>query len=212
MAVLLQGSGATSLQSVVPAVSTPSADERLRAAAEPFETLTEISPTAALPTIDRTINEAKTAARGIRGLLSNGLSHQLDAQLSAVTSARQRHDRVELALASTEAYRVLVGAVTTDAKVPTAINLLDYAGFRYGVDLGAKPVRWGDMAQAVSFARGQWQGLPPMTMSSPVGAQFDTALASMDRAVAQRNGALAAASAKTELDLVDQLEKLFMVP
>ncbi len=34
----------------------------------------------------------------------------------------------------------------------------------------------------------------------------------MDKAVAQRNGALAAASAKTELDLVDQLEKLFSAP
>jgi len=53
---------------------------------------------------------------------------------------------------------------------------------------------------------------PPMAKSSPVAAQFDTALADMNKAVAQRNGALAAASAKTELDLVDQLEKLFSAP
>ncbi len=169
-AAVLQGSGATFLQSVVPAVSTSSADEQFRAAAEPFETLTEISPTAALPTVDRTIDEAETAARGVRGLLPNGLSHQLDAQLAAVRSARRKHDRVELTLASIEAYRVLVSAVTTGAKVPTAVNLLDYAGFRYNVDLAAKPVRWGDMAQAVSFARGQWEGLPPMARSSPIRA------------------------------------------
>jgi hypothetical protein len=68
-------------------------------------------------------------------------------------SARQVQDRAGLALSSIEAYRVLVGAVADNAKVPTEVSLLDYAGFRYDADLEANPARWGDMAAAVSFAR-----------------------------------------------------------
>ncbi len=192
-----------------PAPAITNGNEKLRAAAEPFEKLTEISFEATLPTIDQTIGEAEAAAREVRTLLSVDAASQLDAQIAGMNSARQKQDHAGLALASIEAYRVLVSAVTSNAKVPTEVSVLDYAGFRFDADLKAKPVRWSDMARAVSFARENWDELLPRAKSSPIAKDFDTALANMDQAVTQRSEGLAASSVKTELDLVDQLEKFF---
>jgi hypothetical protein len=192
-----------------PTPSDANANKQLRAAAEPFEKLTEISFSAAFPTIDQTIGEADKAAREVRGLLSKDAAGQLDAQLSAVNSARQKEDRAGVALSSIEGYRILVSAVTSDAKVPTRVSVLDYAGFRYDADLKASPVRWSDMVRAASFARENWRELSSRAKSSPVAADFDKVLADMDKAVTERNMPLAASSVKVELDLVDKLEKFF---
>jgi len=191
------------------ALVNTNSNEKLRAAAEPFEKLTEISFEATLPAIDQTIGEAESTARGVHALLSIDAASQLDAQIAAMKSARQKQDRAGLALSSIEAYRVLVGAVTDKAKVPTEVSLLDYAGFRYDADLKASPIRWRDMAKAVSFARENWAKLLPRAKSSPVATDFEKAITDMDKAVTQRNKSLAASSVKAELDLVDQLEKFF---
>ena len=201
------------LAQVTPAAArTPAAadsNKKLRDAAEPFEKLTEISFSAALPKIDRTIREAEAAAQGARGVLSNDAANQLDGQISAMNSARQKQDRASLALSSIEAYRVLVSAVTDKAKVPTEVSLLDYAGFRYDADLKATPVRWGDMAEAVSFARKTWVTFAPTVKSSPLAMEFEKAISNMDTAVVTKSKQRASSSVKTELDLVDRLEKFF---
>jgi hypothetical protein len=192
-----------------PPLANTNSNEKLRAAAEPFEKLTEISFKATLPAIDQTIGEAEAAARGVRTLLSIGAASQLDAQIAAMKSARQKQDHAGLALSSIEAYRVLVSAVTDNAKVPTEVSLLDYAGFRYDADLKASPIRWSDMAEAVSFARENWVKLLPRAKSSPVATYFEKTLTDMDKAVTQKSAQLAASSVKTELDLVDRLENFF---
>jgi hypothetical protein len=136
-----------------PASASANSNEKLRAAAEPFEKLTEIFFETTLPPIDQTIGEAQAAAQGVRELLPSDAAVRLHAQVAAMGSARQAQDRAGLALSSIEAYRVIVSAVADNAKVPTVVSLLDYAGFRYDADLKANPARWGDMAAAVSFAR-----------------------------------------------------------
>lgn len=184
-------------------------NKKLRAAAEPFEKLTEIAFSARWPTIDQTIGETKAAARGVHGSLSEDAAGQLDVRIAAIKSARQKHDRTGLALSSIEAYRVLVSAVTDNAKIPTEVSLLDYAGFRYDANLKARPIRWDDIATSVSFARKTWDALSPRAKASPVATKFEEAISDMDKAVVERNKSLAASSVKTELDLVDQLEKFF---
>lgn len=200
---------AQAMPTSAPTPSDMTSNKKLRDAAEPFEKLTEISFSEAMPKIDQTIGEAETAARRARGLLSNDAARQLDLQLSAVKSARLKGERAGLALSSIEAYRILVSAVTDKAKVPTEVSLLDYAGFRYDADLKANPVRWGDMAQAVSFARKNWRTLSPRVKSSPLAINFEKSITDMGKAVVERSKQLATSSVKTELDLVDQLEKFF---
>ena len=186
-----------------------SSSKKLRDAAEPFEKLTEISFSAALLKIDQTIGEAEAAAERTRGFLSNEAARQLDAQIAAIKSARQKQDRAGLALSAIEAYRVLVSAVTDNAKVPTEVSLLDYSGFRYDADLKASPIRWDDMAQAISFARKNWVTISPRVKSAQLAADFEKTITDMDNAVVQRSKKLATSSVKTELDLVDQLENFF---
>ena len=184
-------------------------NEKLRAAAEPFENLTEIAFSATLTAIDQTIGEAESASREIRGLLPVDAVGRMDVLTSAMKTARQKRDRAGLALSSIEVYRVLVSAVTDNAKVPTEVSLLDYSGFRYDADLKANPIRWDDMAQAVSFAHENWNKLLPRTKSFAVAKEFEKAITDMNNAVIDKNGSLAASSVKVELDLVDQLEKFF---
>ncbi len=192
-----------------PAPADTNSNEKLRAAAEPFEKLTETAFEATLPAIDQTIGEAEVAARDIRTLLPTGAANRLDAQLAAMKSSRQKQDRAGLALSSIEVYRVLVSAVADGAKIPTEVSLLDYAGFRYGADLKANPARWGDMAEAVSFARENWTRLSSRAKSFQGASAFEKVIADMDKATAQRDVALATLSAKAELELVDQLETFF---
>lgn len=181
----------------------------LRASAEPFEKLTETAFTTPMTTLDQTISEATAAADRSRASLAPDAAKRLHAQLAAMTSARQRQDRAGLALASIEAYRVLVNGVTADAKSPTAVSLLDYAGFRYDADLKAGPARWGDMKQAVAFARQTSGALAAKSADPALMGRMDKVVAEMDKAASDHDAKLAASSVKTELDLVDQLEKAF---
>lgn len=191
-----------------PAVAlTPS--ERLLAAAEPFEKLTEIAFTAKLPEIDKTIAEARSAADSVKSLLSGENAAGVDEQLATIDQARADEDRAGLALASIEIYRGIVSSVSGGTKVPSAVSLLDYAGFRYQADLKAVPIRWQDMKEAMIFARTQWVLVAPRLGEDPLAAQFEEALVKMEKAVANKDRAIAQSSATEELDLVDKLEAYF---
>ena len=182
----------------------------LRASGEPFEKLTEIAFEAPWRALDKTIREAIAAAKKVQPSLAPAEVAGLEVQLSAIRVARKKQDRAGLALASIESYHVLVSAVTADAKVPTEVSLLDYAGFRYDADLKSKPVRWDDMVQAVVFARKTEGDLAPKMPSPALAARVDKIVLAMEQAANDRNTALAAANVKSLLDLVDELEKAFL--
>ena len=182
-----------------------------RASGEPFEKLTETAFDAPWLALDQTIWEVTTAAKKMRHSLSPAEAARLEAQLSAIQTARQKQDRAGLALASIEGYRILVSAITADAKVPTGVSLLDYAGFRYDADLRSRPVRWTDMVQVVAFARETADVLAPKMPSPALAASIDKIVLTMDQAANDRNTALAASTVKSLLDLVDQIEKAFLV-
>ncbi len=204
----------------LPAAKSPSGSVRtplsvelnakFRASGEPFEKLTETAFDAPWLALDQTISEATTAANKMQSSLSPAEAGRLDAQLLAMRTARQKQDRAGLALASIEGYRILVSAITTDAKVPTGVSLLDYAGFRYDADLKSKPVRWDDMVQAVAFARKNAEVLAPKIPSPALSTSVDKIILAMEQAANDRNTALAASSVKSLLDLVDQIEKAFL--
>ena len=150
------GSGSPPLSSApAPTASDPARNERLRAASEPFEKLTEISFDQSLAAIDRVIVEAQTSVAGLGNALSADVARQVGQQLSALRAARTKADRVALALSSIEIYRLLVTATSPGAKIPTEVYLLDYAGLRCNADLKAVPVRWDDMAPCGQLRAGK---------------------------------------------------------
>lgn len=184
-------------------------DAAILAAAEPFEALTETAFSAAPAALDTTIAEVRAAAATVRGRLAADLATQLDARLAAIGAARASDDRAGLAIAAVEGYRVLVSGVSPGAKVPTEVNLLDYAGFRYDADLKAKPARWDDMKQSVAFGREQWAAIAPRVTDAGLAGKMDASLTEMGKAVGARDAKAAAAVAQRELALVDDLETFF---
>ncbi len=186
-----------------------SADARLRAAAEPFETLTETAFSAPPAALAASLKKAEEAARSVRSLLPPSMAQRLADHLSVLRAAARKHDRATVALASIEIYRDLVSSVSVEAKVPNSVSLLDYAGFRYNADLKTKPIRWSDMEVAAQVAMYQWQGLMPKVASPALTSEMDRAIADMAGAAKQKNTAAATRSAKTELDLVDRLVSHF---
>jgi hypothetical protein len=124
---------------VVPS-DVDAAGARLLAAAEPFEALTEMAFSALGLHLERAIIAADAAAKSARGSLPQASIAQLDARMAEIHEAYKSDDRADLAISSVEAYRTLVSAAQP-GKVPTAVNLMDYAGLRYDADFRAKPIR-----------------------------------------------------------------------
>jgi hypothetical protein len=205
-----KSSGSAPPRSAVPATaSAVSKDKILLAAAEPFENLTEMAFSSSWSKIDHTIGEAKRLAAGARGSLPEGAAGSMDAHLTAMTAARQTEDRADLALSSIEVYRVLVSSVSAGTRIPTQVSLLDYSGFRYDADLNSSPIRWHDMNKVVTFGHQQWAVVAARVKDASLAKRFTDSLDGMDRAAQHKNTSLAASSAKSESDLVDELENYF---
>jgi hypothetical protein len=200
-------SGASNTAAPAAQTPTPPPSPQL-AAAEPFEALTETAFSAKPAELAAAVSAADTAAAAVMGDLPPDAARQLAAQVQKVKAAQAAGNRAEIALASVEAYRTLVTAAPP-AKVPNAVNLLDYAGFRYQADLRAQPVRWSDAAAAAAFARAQWEPLAPKVKDAALNARFTQAVNALELAAAQMDLKRAEKAAETELALVDELETYF---
>ena len=207
----MHGAGALAATPYLSAASPSDIDatnSRLLAAAEPFEALTEMAFLAGGSRLDSLVEAADHAAQGSRDLLPMPLNAQLDARLAEIHAARKSDDKAGVALSSIEAYRVLVSAAPP-GKVPTAVNLMDYAGFRYDADFRAKPIRWPDMKAAAAFAREQWNSISPNVVDRPLTQRVEAALNDMTSGADQKNVFRARRSVTAELELVDELETYF---
>lgn len=189
-----------------PPSAAASANESIRAAAEPFELLTEQAFSADWAAIDKLIGDARTAVS--RATLAVPARSQLDRRLAAVSAARSARDRVALALAAVEGYRELVQAQDpATAHPPVAVSLLDYAGFRFDALAQAPAPDWAEMARSVDFARSQWQSVSARVPSKAMPGVMSEALSGMAHAVERKDVAFARSAAATELALVDLLEE-----
>ncbi len=181
----------------------------LIAAAEPFEALTEQAATATPAMLDTLIGDVGTAASGISGLLDQTQRRRLDANLADMAVAHDAGYATGVALAAVEGYRTLVESAGDTGRTPTAVSLLDYAGFRYQANLAPTPPRWLDAAAAVDFADHQWAALSPQVADEPLRDQMNNAIGDMRKAVQTTDPVLAKSASTKELDLVDKLEAYF---
>lgn len=207
-----QAAGQQSNQALAPTQAAPaSPGDRLLAAAEPFEALTETAFADPPAKLDETIAKGRKAAADIRSLLTPAAATKIDGLLADIGRYRGAGQRANLALSSIEVYRALMDSVPPGSRVPVDVSLLDYAGFRYQADLKSSPVRWDDMKQAASYARTRWAQLAPKIADKAVSGPFETALQDMEKAVASRDSKLAQSAVTAELDQVDKLEAYFNV-
>jgi hypothetical protein len=203
------GATASAAQTIATAVDVDAMNSRLIAAAEPFETLTERAVSASSKKLDQNIVTAERSRNDVKRLLSPEAVSELNRRLSEIRSAQISHNRYELALAAVEGYRILVSAAPCTV-VPTAVSLLDYAGFRYQADLKSQPIRWSDMTNAVEFAKRQWDSISGDIADRALKDKFATTLRQMDTAVERKAVAQANHGVQTELNRVDKLESYFI--
>ena len=177
------------------------------AAAERFENLTEAAFNGAKPTTDA-LALAHRDAQIARPLLNSSESAALDRQLQVVDVAATAGVAADISLASVEVYRTLITAAGGEGKIPVQVGLLDYSGFRFWADAKAAPPHWADMVGAHDFAVAQWQLVEPRIHDRKVAKKFTAALDAMADAVAKKDAAAAMRAGTSEMDLVDELEKL----
>lgn len=136
--------------------ATERANQSLRAAAEPFEAMTEQAFTADWDRVDTMISQADATVRTVRPELRGEAAATVERQMSALRSARTAQDRTGVAMAAVESYRALVEAQdAASANPPVAVSLLDYAGFRYDALAQARSPDWQEMLRLTQFARQQ---------------------------------------------------------
>lgn len=193
-----------------PAAATPAVPTTAPLpASEYFEGLTEQAFTASPAALDALIEQAGEAAARDGKALAPPTAATLARRLTEIDVARASLNRADLAIASVECYRLLVSAGPVREAAPVQVSLLDYAGFRYGADLGAQPVRWDDAGAAADFAAAQWRQIEPRVTDAALRGRFAAAVTGLKAAVQTRDLAAARRVDQTELDLVDELEAFF---
>ena len=205
-----------SQSTTVPAPSMDSSQQpsplkrsNILAAAEPFEALTEQAPTSSKTELLNLIVNANQAAQTVSPSLDPQHQADMTNHLKAISRAQTTNNRTEIALASVEAYRTIVESAGDAGKIPQAVSLLDYSGFRYQADLSGSPVRWSDAGNAIMFAEQKWASISDRVTDTTLKSEFSKSLDDMKSAQKASDVKAAKAASTKELDLVDKLESFF---
>lgn len=200
------------VKDVAPTEKQNDPKSQLLAAAEPFETLAELalsSDAADLPALEARVS--RSAAK-VRALLPSDQRSELDQRLNALNDDAAKRRSADAARDAIEIYRTFVEAGAEASSVPVAVELLDYAGYRYEADLRAVPVQWSDMLGVDDFAAHEWQKLAPSVADNRLKQQVASALSNMTASAQIKDADRAARSVAAELNLVDMLEQSFDRP
>jgi hypothetical protein len=181
-------------------------NERLLAAAEPYEALTESAFIKSPEELERMRKSARDEAARIVDILAPADADRLDALDEEIARAVTSGARPDIALGAVESYKVLVSAQGKTAVVPREVSLLDYAGFRYDALAKATPSRWSEMGDTAAYADEVWAKVASSVSDAALAARFDAALAAMREAVDRQDVDAAQSSVQSELALVDELE------
>lgn len=192
-----------------PLAANPNNDLLLNAAS-PFEDLTEYAEAGDQAGMDRAIAAYHGEAASLHDVLSPQARQRLDALTSKIEQARETGDRHAVAVNAVEAYRVLIEALDRQALVvPAEVSLMDYAGFKLGVQTRAAQPDWTAMQATAGEARRFWSTIEPRLKDTGLRDAVNTAVGGMERATRTQDLPFAAFAAQVDLDLVDLLEHYF---
>lgn len=184
-------------------------NDRLLAAAEPYEALTEAAFGRPLNELETMRATAANAVAPTLVLLLSGDSSQIDKLDAEIKDALRADSRPSIAIAAVESYKILVNAQDASAVPPKEVSLLDYAGFRYDALSKSTPTPWAEMAATTAYGVDVWALVKPSVSDAALTAKFDAALVAMNNANAVSDVAAARSAVARELALVDDLEVFF---
>ena len=185
-------------------------NERLSAAVEPFEGLTETALTGDTNKIDGAFKTAQRERAATRALLPVARIATYDKLFATLEAAQAQHDSIAVSLHAAELYKLIVS--TLDAStltVPMEVNLLDYSGFRINALLKATPPDWTAIAGTVQDANAWWAKISSRVTDKKLQARMAKSQTDLAAAAKTRDAGLSRSSAKSDLDLVDELESYF---
>lgn len=160
--------------------------------------------------MDRAIAAYHREAASLHDLLGPQDLQRLDELTSEIEEARASGDDHTVAVSAVEAYRVLIGALDREGLVvPAEVSLLDYAGFKLGVQARAAEPDWAAMTRTVGEAEGWWATIDGDVTETGLRDAVDTAVRGMRQAVEAKDTEWAGFAAQVDLDLVDLLEHYF---
>jgi hypothetical protein len=185
-------------------------NEKILKATDPFEGLAEIALTGNVGKIDKAIAVAQKAKGTTRSLLGGDGATRFDALFSQLAAARSKSDHIGVSLAAAELYKLLVASLDSAAlTVPKEVGLLDYVGFRISALLKASPNDWIAIAATVTEAHEYWRFVRERVTDLKLRAKMDEAQKSLLTASQNKDPVLALSAVKSDLDLVDDLERHF---
>jgi hypothetical protein len=195
---------------VIAFAGAAAAQPGLLATAQAFKLLSEGAFSTPDPALEAQAARASAMVTGMRPTLPPGAARDAQAELQALEAARRAHDRAGVALASADVYRILVSLSDQASKVPPEVRLLDYARLRYNADLRARPPRWDDARDAVAFALGRWTAIAPRVTDGSLRLKVDDALNRLNIAAGDRDPGRADRASNDLLDLIQQLDAVFV--
>lgn len=132
-------------------------NERLLAALEPLEGLTETALGGNAGKIEKALKSAGADRAATRALLPHAAAAQFDARFEEALSAQQKHDHLAVSLAAAELYKLVASALDpATLTIPREVSLLDYVGFRTKALLAAAQPDWPAIAATAHEANGYW--------------------------------------------------------
>lgn len=176
------------------------------ASAEAFENLAEGALAVDPKVTEALLVKARQAAATARPLLAPSAGTALAEIERRIDAAVVGRKPVELSLAANDGFRAMLSASGGEGRIPLAIGLLDYTGFRIAADNRDNPPRWADMAATLADGRRMWTGVKSQVNSAKAQSDFDAALGALDQAITARDSGAAGRAAARELELVDVLE------
>ncbi len=190
--------------------ATSPQNEKILEATDPFEGLTETALTGNAGKIASAFKAAKKEQAATRALLPAGSTARYDEVFAALEAAQAKKDNIAVSLAAAELYKVLVSSLDTAAlDVPKEVSLLDYVGFRISALLKAPAIDWSAIDATTKEANAYWATVRDRVSDTKLRAQMDAAQKGLTTAAQSRDAALAQTAVKSDLDLVDDLEKHF---
>ena len=179
-------------------------------AASPFEDLTEYAEAGNQAGMDQAVAAYHREAGSLRALLTPHAGQRLDALTSQIEQARAAGDDHAVAVHAVEAYRVLIEALDQKTLVvPAEVSLMDYAGFKLGVQTRAAQPDWTTMQATADETRRFWSPIEPRVQDTALRDAINTTIRGMEQATRAQDLRMTAFAAQVDLDLVDLLEHYF---
>jgi len=199
--------GALALRPLPAEAKDSAKNEKLLAAVEPFEGLTETALSGDTKKVDSAFKAAEKDRAATRALLPAANATAYDKLFTALEAAQTKHDNIAMSLQDAELYKLIVSSLDSTAlTIPMEVGLLDYSGMRTNALLKAMPQDWTAIAATAQEANSWWAKVSGRVTNKKLQTDMTRALNGLTNAAKSHDAALSRSSAKEDLDLVDELE------